>query len=310
LPVSPLGSQLDVVVVNFHSAPLIGGTIAIAHAFAGADARLIVVDNSPGDGAAEIVRKADPEATIIVNSRNRGYAAAVNQALDAGERELVLLINPDVRKISGSFGDVVDAFREPRVGAVVTQLLNAAGEAQPHCIQAPRPFDLISEDLALVERFPRWRRPRQYRMLDWDRGDARRVDAATGACLFLRRASLDDVGAFDDRFFVYYEETDWLLRAKQRGWETMFLPSVEVVHDSAGSSPGASSGHNLLLLESQHRYARKHFGVATSGLLRATLCVIDTLRLVRNGLAGRADAARDSRDRIRVHLMARAPRPT
>ena len=95
----------DVIVVNFHSAPLIGRTIAIAHEFAGAGARLIVVDNSPGDGAADIVRSADPDAIVIANPVNRGYAAAVNQALAVADAEFVLLINPDVlirlRKLRG-----------------------------------------------------------------------------------------------------------------------------------------------------------------------------------------------------------------
>ena len=135
---------------------------------------------------------------------------------------------------------MLDAFSDSHVGAVVTRLLNSDGTLQPNCIFAPRPFDLISEDVALAERFPNWQRPRRYRMLDWDQHDARRVDAATGACLFIRRAAIADVGLFDERFFVYYEETDWLIRAKRRGWRTVFLPTVEAVHASAGSSPRRS----------------------------------------------------------------------
>src|SRR4029077_11891646 len=195
-----------VVVVNFRSAPLIGTTIAIAREFAGPAAHLIVVDNSPGDGAADVVRRAEPDATLIANPVNRGYAAAVHQALAASRADLALLLNPDVRTISGSYADVLAAFRDPRVAAVVPRLLNADGTVQPSCICAPRPFDMISEDVALAERFPRWQRPRRYRMLDWDQRDERRVDAATGACLFLRRAALADVGAFHGGFFVSFAE--------------------------------------------------------------------------------------------------------
>jgi GT2 family glycosyltransferase len=289
---------------------LLGGTVAVARAFAGTETGLILVDNSPGDGAAEIVRDVAPDATIIANAGNRGYAAAVNQAFEVSEAELILLLNPDVRRISGSFDDVLGAFRDPTVAAVVPQLMNAAGEVQPHCIRAPRPFDLISEDLAFVERFPHWNKPRGYRMLDWDRGDARRVDAATGACLFLRTSALDEVGLFDERFFVYYEETDWLLRAKQLSRQTVFLPSVEVIHDSGASSPGVGSPHSLLLLESQHRFARKHFGAIRAAILRATLCGIDAARLARNALAGSTESTRASLDRIHVHITGRTPRPS
>ena len=302
--------SLDVIVVNFHSAPLIARTLEIVREFGGMDAGIIVVDNSPSDGAAAVVRAARPDAAIITNPVNRGYAAAVNQAIAAAGADTVLLLNPDVRQVTGSFTDVAYAFRQPRIAAVVPRLLNTDGTVQPSCRRAPRPFDLVSEDVALARRFPRWRRPRRYRMLDWDYRDSRRVDAATGACLFLRRAAVADIGPFDERFFVYYEETDWMIRAMARGWETLYLPSVEAVHVSEGSSPGIRSRPSVLLLESQHRYAHKHFGALTATLLRGTLLGIDTVRLTRHALAGRADARAAALDRIRVHLTTRAPRPT
>jgi GT2 family glycosyltransferase len=304
------GTRLDVIVVNFHSAPLIGRTIAIVREFAGASPRLIVVDNSPDDGAAEVARSVDPDATVISNPVNRGYAAAVNQAVALADADVMLLINPDVRSLSGSYTDVLDTFRDPRVGAVVTRLLDAHGSVQPNCFRAPRPFDLLSEDMAFAQRFPNWQRPRRYRMMDWDQHDVRSVDAATGACLFIRRAAIADVGLFDERFFFYYEETDWLIRAKQCGWRTLFLPTVEAVHASGGSSPGVRSRHALLLLESQHRYARKHFGAMTAVLLRTTLLGIDAARLARQTLAGRAEARAAALSRMRVHLTMRAPRPS
>lgn len=302
--------RLAVIVVNFHSAPLIARTITIVREFVGSEIRLVVVDNSPGDGAAEIARAADPDAVIIQNQVNRGYAAAVNQAVTVARADLLLLINPDVGGISGSCADVLDAFRDPHVGAVVTRLLNTDGTLQHNCVCAPRPFDLISEDLALSARFPNWGRPRRYRMLDWDHREARLVDAARGACLFIRRDAIADVGPFDESFFLYYEETDWLIRAKRRGWRTVFLPTVEAVHASASSSPDVRSPHDLLLLESQHRYARKHFGRATTALLRATQLAVDAARLARHALDGRADARTTAADRIRVHLTLRAPRPS
>ena len=208
---------------------------------------------------------------MITNPVNRGYAAAVNQALAVGDADFVLLVNPDVQYVSGSYTDVLDAFRHPRVGAVVTRLLNTGGSLQPNCFRAPRPFDLLSEgpcprgalpELAAAAPVP-------------DDGLGAERHSASGCrngCMyFIRRAAIADVGLFDERFFVYYEETDWLIRAKQRGWRTLFLSTAEAVRASAGSSPGVRSRHALLLLESQHRYARKHFGAMTTALIRATM---------------------------------------
>ena len=301
--------SFEVVIVNFHSAPLIGRTVALAREFGGTATRIILVDNSPGDGAADVLRAAAPDATVITNPFNLGYAAAVNRAMAAGSADIVLLLNPDVDQISGCREDVTDAFGDQRVAAVVTRLLDTEGRLARNCFRAPRPFDLVAEDVALAARFPRWQRPRRYRMLDWDYSSSRNVDAATGACLFLRRAAFEDVGPFDERFFVYYEETDWLVRAKQRGWRTIFLPTVEAVHISGGSSPEVPSRPSLLLLESQHRYARKHFGRPTGAALRGLLLGIDSARAVRHAVAGDQSGAAAAGDRIRVHVTGRAPRP-
>ncbi len=301
---------LDVVIVNFHSERWIRTAIALACEFGGETTRVIIVDNSPGDGAADVARATRRNATIITNSTNRGYAAAVNQGVAIGSADTVLLLNPDVLRISGRYADVLEAFREPDVAAVTTRLCDTSGSVSPSCFQTPRPMDFVAQDLALAARFPEWKWPRRYRMIDWDYASPRCVDAATGACLFLRRAALGDVGPFDERFFVYYEETDWLIRARQCGWRTMFLPTVEAVHASSASSPGVGAQPSLLLLESQHRYAEKHFGRAASAALRATQTGIDTARLVRHGLRGNADRTAMARKRIRVHLMMRAPRPS
>jgi GT2 family glycosyltransferase len=302
--------SLDVVVVNFHSVPWIRRAIALARQFGGETTRVIMVDNSPGDGAADVARTTGPNTTIITNSTNRGYAAAVNQGVAMGSADTVLLLNPDVLQISGRYTDVLEAFREPDVAAVVTRLRDTSGSISPSCFQTPRPIDFVAQDLALAARFPGWKWPRRYRMIDWDYASPRRVDAATGACLFLRRAALGDVGSFDERFFVYYEETDWLIRARQRGWRTMFLPTVEAVHASGGSSQGVSVQPSLLLLESQHRYAEKHFGRGASAALRATQLGIDAARLLRHALRGNTERTAMARKRIRVHLMMRAPRPS
>ncbi len=300
----------DVVIVNFRSAPLIERTIAIAREFAGDQARLILVDNSPGDGASEVVRAAAPDATVVTNPINRGFATAVNQAVAAGEAEIVFLLNPDVQRVSGTYADVAELFlRDPRVGAVAARLVNPDGSEQPNCFREPRPFDLISEDLALGWRFPNWQRARRLRMREPVGRSAFPIDWGAGACLFLRRAALADVGPFDERFFVYCEETDWLIRAKRRGWRTLYLPTVAATHAGASSSPSAPARSSLMLLESQHRYARKHHGPIMGGLLRATLLGIDVGRFVWHGLRARADRRADALDRIRVHTTMRAPRP-
>jgi GT2 family glycosyltransferase len=299
---------VDVVIVNYRSAPVIARAVAAARGLLGPDAGVILVDNSPGDGAAEAVHAAAPDATVLANRTNRGFAAAVNRALAVSAADVVLLLNPDVESIAGSFADVEAAFADPRVAAAAARLEHPDGGTLGNCFTAPRAFDFLSEDLALAQRFPRWGRPRRFRQLDRDPGQAGTVDWASGACLFLRRAAVADVGPLDERFFVYCEETDWLVRAGRRGWVTAYVPSVRAVHATAGSSPGAYARPSLLLLESQHRYARKHFGRAPAAALRAALAGVDAARIARHA-RGNGGTAAAARARLPVHLALRAHRP-
>jgi hypothetical protein len=299
---------VDVVIVNYRSAPLIRRAVAAALTLLGAETSVIMVDNSPDDGAAQAVRAAAPEATVLVNRTNRGFAAAVNRAIAVSTADVVLLLNPDIERIAGDYTDVAAAFADPRVAAVAARLEHPDGSPLGNCFRAPRAFDYLSEDLALAQRFPGWGRPRRFRHLDRDPGEAGTVEWASGACLFLRRAAVGDVGPFDERFFVYCEETDWLVRAARRGWTTAYLPSLLAVHATAGSSPGFDARPSLLLLESQHRYARKHFGPAPAAALRAAQAGIDAARAARHA-RGNGGASAAARARIHVHLALRAPRP-
>ena len=271
----------------------------------------MLVDNSPGDGAAEALLGVVPRAEVIANTRNVGFAAAVNQGIRAGEAELVLLLNPDVTAIRGAWERVRDRFAsEPRLGALAPRLRDEGGAVQRACRRVPTRFDLLSENLDLARRLPRWNRPRRFQMMDWDYAEARYVDAATGACLFLRREALDDVGPLDERFFVYWEETDWLVRAGRRGWRALYLPEVEAVHATSTSSGLRYDDMGLLLLESQYAYAHKHFGHASELTLRAGLGLFD---LARYGslLAARGPVGRERREHVRkrisIHLRGRTP---
>jgi GT2 family glycosyltransferase len=301
---------LDVIVVNFESAPLIPGCLAAVRAFAGDTARVVVVDNSPYDGAAEAARAAFPGASVIENAENAGFARAVNQGLTATEGDVVLLLNPDITAIRGDFAELRQTFEsDARVAAVTPRLVDESGSWNPSCRAEPRPFDLVSEWLDLSGRYPRWRRPRRFRMLDMAPEVTRDVDSATGACLFLRRAAIEDVGLFDEAFFLYWEETDWLVRAKQKGWRMVYLPSLEAVHAGSRSTRVPDELLGLLLAESQHRYAGKHFGRPVAAALRGTLLTLDALRWIRHlGAAGTTERHALVR-RMRVHLTGRAPRP-
>ncbi len=160
--------------------------------------------------------------------------------------------------------------------------------------------------LGLRGRFPGSRRLFASHYGGWDYATERVVDAASGAFLVLRRAALEAVGPFDERFFVYAEETDWLVRAKRLGWTTVFTPAVEAVHEARGGTDADESGLTLLLAESEHEYVRKHFGLHGSLAFRGALLGIDSARWALAAVRPSKRAHRRAlADRLRVHAGGR-----
>jgi N-acetylglucosaminyl-diphospho-decaprenol L-rhamnosyltransferase len=294
---------VDVAIVSFRSGPLVASAVRQARTLA-PQAEVFVVNNDQHDEAAARAAR-ECGATLIANRGNRGFAAAVNQAIAAGNGDLVLLLNPDVTQISGEWSALERIFaNDRRVGAVAVRIVDHVGDLQRTCRREPGVFDFLSETLGLPERFATWSRPKQFRMLDWSYTDERVVDAACGAFLVIRREALVDVGLFDERFFVYTEELDFLIRAKRRGWRTYFTPAVSVVHRAGGSTGSSRSYLSLLLLDSWYEYARKHFGLGKAAALRGMLLGFDLVRLPRAVMRrpgpGTSPAALAAR--IRVHL--------
>ncbi len=296
--------NVDVVMVNYHSWRVLPASVRAAQRFVGNGPSFLFVDNSPGDGARDVIAEVAPGSTVIENSRNVGFAAAVNQGIEAGTADVVLLLNPDIASISGDFSDVEDAFQEdPRLAAVTVRLLDPDGSVPRHIRAQPTLLDLIASAPGVGHRLKRWKRMKRFMLHDWDYQSRREVDTACAACLWLRRSALEDVGPFDERFFFYWEETDWLIRAKARGWKTIFLPSIEAIHASRTSTESDFGALDFLLLESQHKYVRKHFGLAGSILFRASFIVFDSLRWLRS-LPGTKYAQRrgELRRRLSIHL--------
>lgn len=303
---APTRHSYDVVVVTHDSAGCVATCLHAAREFfARRETRFVVVDNASSDGSLEAVKAAVPQADIIGNQQNVGFAVAVNQAVDVCESEFIVLVNPDIATIRGGVADLEAVFEDPSVGAVATRMVDADGALQRSCHAHLGPGAMLSENLALHERFPRWRFARRYRLLDWGMDSVREVPDACGGFLLLRRSAWEAVGRLDERFFLYCEETDWMKRARSVGFKTMYTPDVEVEHrsgQSSGESPGMLSEH---LLNSQYRYIRKHHGLAAELSMRSVLCGLDVIRaslgLVPGRSPSRREAAEAARRRLRVH---------
>jgi len=248
-----------------------------------------VVDNSSSTQTREMAER--HHAHYIDAGANLGFAAGVNRALASlDERGLadadVLLLNPDARIQPDSIRALqVELHRSPRLACV--------GPAQKH------PQTGVSE--RVVWPFPSlvaaWLGAFGLGALD------RRHGFVIGSVLLLRRAALADVGRFDERFFLYAEETDWQFRAVRRGWTTGLVPAASATHVGGGTSDD-SVLRDELFHRSLLKFFAKHRGVLGEFSFRCAMVVGAALRLLVSSRERRAAA------RWRLRFYTNEPRPT
>jgi N-acetylglucosaminyl-diphospho-decaprenol L-rhamnosyltransferase len=250
--------DLGVVIVNYNAGQHLGRCLDSVFTLSGDCAlEVVVVDNASQDGSARRAAESRPEVRLIENPDNRGFARAANQGIAATSAPLVLLLNPDAEVISGTLADLAKLIRDrPRAGAITPLIRNPDGTPYPTGRRLP-PLGEALGHVLLGPILPGNRFTRSYTLADWDRTTEREVDWIAGSAMLLRRQALDEVGPFDERFFMYAEDVDLCTRLRQAGWTVVFCPQVEVHHVGALAT-GRSKRMPLEHSRSAYRYFAKH----------------------------------------------------
>ena len=274
-----MSDAVTVVIVTHNSAAHIGPCLAALRRHVledgkGAAAEVVVVDNASSDGTAEIVETQAPFAKFIRNDANRGFAAAVHQAVRASDSPLVLLLNPDAELETG-LGDLMRAFDSPEVGAAGGKLVDLSGEWQRgfNVRSFPTPAALLLEVLLGNRIWPRNPVNRRYRLLDFDPQREQDVDQPAGAFLMFRRDVWTDLGGLDETFNpVWFEDVDFCVRIRQNGHRIRFVPG-SVARHSGGHSVRAAAVQfrQLAWYGSFLRFCNKHYSAGTARVLRAAI---------------------------------------
>ncbi|MBI2984523.1 MAG: glycosyltransferase family 2 protein [Candidatus Kerfeldbacteria bacterium] len=250
---------VTMVVVSWNVRRSLRQCLRAAEASRGIRWQIIVVDNASTDGSVDLVRRQFPRVVLIANDINRGFAAAVNQALRRSRGD-VLLLNPDLVLQPRTVASMAAWFlRRPRVGIIGPQLIYPDGRLQPSVKRFPRWIDLF----LLLSKVPNIvpRLSARYQATDFDYQRIQVVDQVMGSCFLIRRQTLDQVGLFDEQFWIWYEEVDFCRRAKALGWETLYVADAVATHERGQSFRQVSVRRKQLLLrQSIGHYTRKHLG--------------------------------------------------
>ena len=246
---------------------------------------VIVVDNASSDGSAEMVRAEFPQVRLIANDENRGFTAANNQGLAAGQGRYLMLLNPDTELVGDALATMAGYLDgHPRVGVAGTA---APLRRWPAAIVAPALSDAGHGPVREHRRREWWPNnpfARRYRMADTPDDAIQPVDWLVGACLLVRREAYQQVGGLDEGFFMYSEELDWCRRIKSAGWEIVYLPTATVVHHEGKSSEQVVAARHIYFQSSKVRYFRKHHGAVQAELLRWFLLCTYVYQWTREGL--------------------------
>jgi GT2 family glycosyltransferase len=240
-------------------------------------AEVILVDNGSGDGTAAAVAGAFPQVRVIANEQNVGFAAANNQAMRLARGGGFLLLNSDAFPEAGAVRTLLEYLdQHPAVGAVGPRLVNADGSVQVSCFPFPTPLRAWLENLWVPKLLPPGSRGGDYRR--WGHDAERTVPWVIGACMLVRREVYERLGGFDERFFMYAEETDWQRRMRDAGWEIAFTPAAQVKHLGGASGVAEKPRINRHFFQSLDYYELKHHGVAGLVLLRVAMVAGALLR--------------------------------
>lgn len=256
---------------------------------------VIVVDNNSTDGSQEMVQKQFPQVKLISNAINTGFGRANNQAIRESKGKYILLLNSDTVIINDIIHKMIDFMKANlQTGVVGCKLLKADMTVQPmtnlsfsiwvELIRFLKVKKIIFIIPGLAKCFAKYfskfagKHARSYFSSYLLQDKVQKVDYVSGACLLTRKDVIMDVGLFDEKFFLYYEDADLCLRIKQKGWEIILLPETGIVHYIGKSTDNdfckAFDSRNL----SMYYYYTKHHSFMEVLLLKTLILIVLSFR--------------------------------
>jgi len=230
---------------------------------------IIVVDNASTDDSAEAAEQSFPEICLLRNATNYGFAKANNQGINKASGKYLLLLNPDTRFIEDAVTPVFEFMEShPKAGMAGCKIINSDGSLQSSYFAFNNLLTTTWTALFLNRLAPlnhvngKW-------VLRHEASSAPfRVQKLLGAFLFVRREVFQQIGGFDEGYFLFSEEEDFCYRVFKKGWTIYYFPLTQIIHLGGQSVANNKSRALLYANESMIRFFRKHYGLPTQLLFR------------------------------------------
>ena len=264
-----MSAVISTIIVNYNAAEFLRGCVD-SLLNCPLETEVIVVDNASTDHSLDALAGL-PNVQIIKNATNVGFATACNVGIRVASAPFLLFLNPDCFFKPDTLIRLLEAMRfDERVGMVGGLLVNPDGTEQAGGRRAiPTPWRSFVRAFGLARFADRW--PRLFFDFHLHKQPLPNhnieVEAISGACMMVRREAIQDVGEWDERYFLHCEDLDWCMRFRQKGWKILFVPSARVTH-----ALGVSSRSRPIFVEwHKHkgmiRFYRKFFRRQYPGVL-------------------------------------------
>jgi len=254
--------KLSVVIVNYNVRYFLEQClISLKAALNGIEAEIFVVDNDSSDKSVEMLRNSFQDIHLIANSENVGFSKANNQAIRQSKGEFILLLNPDTVVGEDSISKVL-AFMERTsdCGALGVRMIDGSGKFLPESKRGlPRPLTSFFKMSGLSTLFPKSKIFNKYHLGYLDEHQIHRVDVLSGACMFLRKKVLNEIGLLDESFFMYGEDIDLSYRVQLGGYENYYFPKTQIIHYKGESTKKGSLNYVKVFYNAMIIFAKKHF---------------------------------------------------
>ena len=264
-------TKVSVVVLSWNTAELTCACLrSVRESFAAEDidGELLVVENGSDDGSAERIATEFPEAALLRNEENRGYASGVNQGVAASHGEWVLLLGSDALLLEGTLSSLLGFMESAEgYGACAPRLLAEDGETQRACSAFPLPRTALWFGTPLETWFPRSRELDRYFMRSFAHDVDADVEQPPATCFLMGREQWDSMGGMDEELWLFFNDVDLCKRLSELGLKVRFLSEPSVQHVG-----GASTSRYSAFVERWHidrlRYLRKHHGLLGAFMAR------------------------------------------
>ncbi|MBC8412620.1 MAG: glycosyltransferase family 2 protein [Nitrospira sp.] len=263
--------KISIIIVSFNTSEILHKCLSELYAHPVAhEMEVFIVDNNSYDNSVEMIRENYKDIILIENKTNMGFAAANNQAYKLAGGSYIILLNPDAYLKAGAIDNAI-TFMETHTDCALCggRLINLQGTLDPSARKYPGSLAKLFIISGLSSRYASSKIFSKSDMNYFDHNSVMEVDWVPGTFTVYRASALKDHGLFDERFYIYYEETDLCLNLKRKGWKIYFIPDAEVIHVGGASSKVRKdldfdeSGAQVLKfrMRSEYLYFRKNHGL-------------------------------------------------